>query len=752
MVRLQAILNGILVLLFSVMGGPAEAQGVMKLSSLMQKQEHHEVIRLLQPQVDRKEKLPSFSLFCLASSYGEVRDYRAEFATVDLLEKQVAQGEDHFFGGYLAPYPMLLRSQAYLDLGEPDQAVRAAAAAWAILDSPPGRASSFHAMDTILVQGSLGLAHALLGHIHEADGCLAAVEAVPATGVLGPHKYTAIAKIQMALKRYPKALEALRNPDIKVNALVRMFYNQTFQDLPKSYIYTKCLFETGSLKEARAGFDELLRNPRIEDLGGIHWAVLLDRARIAQAEGEASRAEGWLKEAAEIVERQRASIGTEAGRIGFVGDKQAVYQDLIQLLVASNRPAEAFEWAERAKGRALVDLLASQKRLAGHGQGSEAALAGLGEAEERLTVVPDQPGATGTRGIFVKARADLAVRDPELASLVMVSPVRASAIQARLRPEETLLEYVQAGKAWYAFVVTREDLRAVALDGAGLEERVAKARAAFANPSAAWEDGSAALFRQIYAPVAGLVRGRALTIVPQGPLHYVPFAALAGSGRFLVEDHDLRVLPSASVLTLLKPGKAVSNSLILGNPALGDASLDLAFAQEEAKAVSRILPESTLLLREAATAEAVKASAPHFDLLHFAAHGLFDPDHPLDSAIFLSGKDGSDGRLSVADLYSLSLDADLVTLSACESALSSISKGDDVVGFTRGLLFAGSRSILSSLWKVDDEATRDLMVRFYTGLSGLGKAEALRQAQLSVRAGRPHPYYWAGWLLTGNDR
>jgi len=125
MVRLQAILNGILVLLFSVMGGPAEAQGVMKLSSLMQKQEHHEVIRLLQPQVDRKEKLPSFSLFCLASSYGEVRDYRAEFATVDLLEKQVAQGEDHFFGGYLAPYPMLLRSQAYLDLGEPDQAVRA---------------------------------------------------------------------------------------------------------------------------------------------------------------------------------------------------------------------------------------------------------------------------------------------------------------------------------------------------------------------------------------------------------------------------------------------------------------------------------------------------------------------------------------------------------------------------------------------------------------------------------------------------
>jgi CHAT domain-containing protein len=331
----------------------------------------------------------------------------------------------------------------------------------------------------------------------------------------------------------------------------------------------------------------------------------------------------------------------------------------------------------------------------------------------------------------------------------MVSPVRASDLQARLLPGETLLEYVQAGKAWYAFVVTREDLRVVALDGAGLEERVARARAAFASPGSAWEEPSEALSRQIYAPVAGLVRGRALTIVPQGPLHYVPFAALASSGRLLVEDHDLRVLPSASVLTLLKPGKAVSRSLILGNPALGDASLDLAFAQEEAKAVSRILPDSTLLLREAATAEAVKASGSRFDLLHFAAHGLFDPDHPLDSAIFLSGKDG---RLRVADLYSLSLDTDLVTLSACESALSTISKGDDMVGFTRGLLFAGSRSILSSLWKVDDEATRDLMVRFYTGLSGQGKAAALCQAQLSVRAARPHPFYWAGWILTGNAR
>jgi CHAT domain-containing protein len=96
------------------------------------------------------------------------------------------------------------------------------------------------------------------------------------------------------------------------------------------------------------------------------------------------------------------------------------------------------------------------------------------------------------------------------------------------------------------------------------------------------------------------------------------------------------------------------------------------------------------------------------------------------------------------------LNADLVTLSACETALGKVATGDDVVGFTRGFLYAGARSLISSLWQVDDQATRDLMVAFYSNLQSMTKDEALRQAQLKVKKQYQHPYYWAAFVLTGS--
>ncbi|MBN2567833.1 MAG: CHAT domain-containing protein, partial [Deltaproteobacteria bacterium] len=123
---------------------------------------------------------------------------------------------------------------------------------------------------------------------------------------------------------------------------------------------------------------------------------------------------------------------------------------------------------------------------------------------------------------------------------------------------------------------------------------------------------------------------------------------------------------------------------------------------------------------------------------------------PLDSALLLAADSNNDGLLRAADLYNLSLNADLVTLSACETALGRVSTGDDVVGFTRGFLYAGARSLISSLWQVDDRATRDLMVHFYINLSKMSKDEALRQAQLETKEQYPHPYYWAAFLLTGS--
>jgi CHAT domain-containing protein len=189
--------------------------------------------------------------------------------------------------------------------------------------------------------------------------------------------------------------------------------------------------------------------------------------------------------------------------------------------------------------------------------------------------------------------------------------------------------------------------------------------------------------------------------------------------------------------------------LVLGNPDLGNPQYDLDHAQEEALAIARIVPGATVLLRREARAAAIVRDGANYDAIHVAAHGVFDPGSPLDSALILAGDGGSDGWLRAKDLYRLRLNADLITLSACETALGKVTGGDDVVGFTRGFLYAGARAIVSSLWKVDDLATRDLMVDYYRGLQKSDKSEALRQAQLGVMRQHAHPFYWAAFQLTG---
>jgi CHAT domain-containing protein len=157
-------------------------------------------------------------------------------------------------------------------------------------------------------------------------------------------------------------------------------------------------------------------------------------------------------------------------------------------------------------------------------------------------------------------------------------------------------------------------------------------------------------------------------------------------------------------------------------------------------------------LRKEATEEALRTHSSGYNYIHFATHGQFSPDAPLQSALLLSPDSHSNGMLTVDKLYSMQLGANLVTLSACETGLSKVANGDDLVGLTRGFLYAGASSIVASLWKVDDLATSYLMIRFYKGMQKTDKRDALRKAQLETRRKYPHPYYWASFQLTGSDK
>lgn len=757
-VSVGKILASIL-LLFLFSGCSLVLMEDLRISSFMQKKQHYEVIKELQPRIDSHKTVTSFQLYLLAGAYYEIRDYEKMRTTVDLMDKQLGINGRAYFFGDLRPCPAILRGYAFLDQGEYAKALKEAEKARAIVNQPTDKKNSFYASQMIDIAGIAGVSCAIQGEDSKMDYYLNLLRNTATQDtILGPEKYTAIARIYMAKKNYKAALEAIKNPAANTFGLAGAFYDHTFEEIPKFFILSKCLYETGMIKEAKDGYDQLLHHPQIRQIGGIYWPVLLDQAKIAASEGQIVPAVQLLKQAVEVIEQQRASIHTETGRIGYLGDKQEVYQDLVSLLVASGKIEEAFQYAERAKGRALVDLLASQKGI--HVDFTKNALAGntlelLSESEKSMNVITDPThnrASKETRSVTLRLRDELVSQAPEFASLVTVTGLSVREIQGLLSNDEALLEYYAAGDGWYAFVVTKGEIAVRKLRFKDIEKDIRNLRKALTHSdSQSWSALSRSLYDKIFAPVSGLITAKKILIVPHGVLHYMPFNALASDKDCLVDHFTIRILPSAAVLSYLaqKEKQPGLKTLIMGNPDLGDCRYDLAFAEDEARAIADIMPGSTVLVKGSATTSFLIKNGSQYNRIHIAAHGLFDPDDPLHSALLLAKDSENDSYLTAGDLYGLSLNADLITLSACETALGKVLKGDDVIGFTRGFLYAGARSIVSSLWMVDDRATRDLMIDFYKNLTDMDKDEALRQAQLDIKKRYPHPHYWAAFQLTG---
>jgi CHAT domain-containing protein len=732
----------------------------IRLSSYAQKQQIHEIIAMLQPKLDKGDTLNPLQIYLLAASYTSTRDYRKALMTIDIMQKQIDRGERTYLGSDFTVYPQILRGGIYLGQGDFLKSIAEGDLAYRLLHENGREKQNFYTSQLIEIYDFLGVAHALAGHQTEAQKIAGALQKVSITVMNGPPKYSALARIYMALKEYDKALTAIRNPSARVTGFITAFYDQTFQEIPKLYILSKSLYETSNLPEARQGYDQLLRHPQIGQIGGIYWIVLCDRAKIALSEGQKSMAEDLLKKAVQVIEQQRSSINTEAGRIGFVGDKQDAYAQLIDLLLSDKRYPEAFAYVERSKARALVDLLSSQKNIPVRGENVQRLkmnLNQMAEAESELAAVSsaaNRESQNKTRSVLLTLKKELGEKAPETAALVTVQAPSTTDIQKLIGSDETLLEYYSTGRNWYVFMLSPSSVAVYKLTTDDLAKDVHDFRKMITlNASESYKARAEALYRQLFAFVEPSIKTRKLIIVPHGALHYLPFCALAQGGNYLIDRYSIRTLPSASVLSFLKARTGqprTGRSLILGNPKLDDPKYDLQFAQAEALAVGAILPNSKVLLRSEATKTNFMAESSQFSIIHLAVHGTFDPDKPLDSSLLLSGDKVSDGLLTSADLYRLSLHADLVVLSACETALGKVASGDDVIGFTRGFLYAGAGSLISSLWQVDDQATHDLMVDFYSNRKTMPKDESLRQAQIKVKQKYPHPFYWAAFLLTGN--
>lgn len=263
----------------------------------------------------------------------------------------------------------------------------------------------------------------------------------------------------------------------------------------------------------------------------------------------------------------------------------------------------------------------------------------------------------------------------------------------------------------------------------------------------------AVLYQSVIAPIANQIEDYTdLVIVPHDVLNYIPFEALPDvEGTPLVERYNISYSPSATIYTLMVNNNISSSDE--GQPAIFQHGADLFFAEEEAVIVAGIL-QTEPWLGDDATETLFRQNALVADVIHVAAHGVFDPHNSLESYLQFASDDQNDGRLHVSEIYGLSFDTfkPLVVLSACETAVNTVNPGDEIQGMTRAFLLSGARGVVASLWAVDDVTSSELMSLFYSNrATGMRDSEALAAAKRELSEIYPEPYFWAGFVFVGID-
>jgi CHAT domain-containing protein/Flp pilus assembly protein TadD len=408
-----------------------------------------------------------------------------------------------------------------------------------------------------------------------------------------------------------------------------------------------------------------------------------------------------------------------------------------------------------------------------------------------------------------KADADLADwlrelrrRNPHYAALKYPEPITLSETQRMLDDTTVLLSYSLAEPESFLFAVSRNDFQVKRLPSEKtIDANVQKLLAAITdknNPAPAdYRRHAASLSQQLLQPLSRMLAGkRKLIVVADGALHRLPFEVLFQPGvpqrgdlrqwPFLVRQFAISYAPSASVLAQLQIEShptAPKSFIAFGDPKYEPAAdgaiaptlratsasgrlnfQPLPYSHTEIEGIAQLFAKDDreLFFREAATEENVKVPErlSSYRMVHFSTHGYVNEARPRFSGLVLSLRpapsreqthpQSEDGLLAAYEIFNLKIKADLVVLSACETGLGKEVKGEGLMSLTRAFMYAGTPSVVVSLWNVNDQSAADLMIRFYRHLqAGKTKSEALRQAQLETIRENGFPFFWAPFVLVG---
>jgi CHAT domain-containing protein len=537
--------------------------------------------------------------------------------------------------------------------------------------------------------------------------------------------------------------------------------------------------QTGDIATAKTECSRALERLSSLEAPLLRFQTEFLSGQVQEASHEPMPASEAYQRARDALETLRSSLHGEELKIAFVKNRLAVYERLVDIRMndpAKNGAAEeTFGYMEMAKSRSLAELLLHR------GQAIPDVTAGKGTLASRIREMREelnwyyrrleleqlQSDGTGRERIE-KLRQQALAHENELLRALREIPLSQQLprnfeaapldrIRAALPSDAVLAEYFSVKRQFVAAILTRQSLEIVPLGPLPratnlirmLDFQISKFRLGddylreFEKPLfEAAQSHLANLYRELVAPLHTLLHCRHLVIVPHGILHYVPFHALFDGERYLIDSYTLSYAPSATVFALCQEKAAFTwgQPLVMGVP-----DTRAPFIREEVVAVSQALPGAELFLGKGASEETLRKRGSQCRTIHLATHGTFRQDNPMFSGIRLGN-----AYLSLYDLYQLKVECDLFTLSGCATGANVVASGDELLGLTRGLLHAGARSVLLTLWNVNDRSTADFMTAFYRHWQeGGSKPKALRAAMLKLRERYPHPYYWAPFTLTG---
>jgi len=429
-------------------------------------------------------------------------------------------------------------------------------------------------------------------------------------------------------------------------------------------------------------------------------------ARGELARGDKAAASAAVGKALASVDGVRSKFRSEEFKMGLFSDLQSVFERGVSVYSDVGDTRGAFEVSERSRSRALLDAVRGRAR------------------------VSDQAVAT----------ADLPT------------------LQRALKPDERVVEFHSLPDRLQVWVVGPSEIKSfsVAETREELNELVDGFRNQVLRGRRTTVPNADKLGAALLGPL-GLQPGQRLIFVPHGPLHYLPFQALRLNGQYVIETHPVSVAPAMiKAKQLAQNSPRIDASLTaFGNPRIDDQH-ELPGAAAEVKEIASVFPRNNVYMGAAATKTQFREVAGRAPLIHVAAHAEADQIDPLYSRILLANEGGKQNFLEAHEIIDLPLQRSaLVTLSACESGLGRVATGDEVLGFTRSFLSAGTSSLISSLWSVSDDATEVLMTTLYAELAkGRDIQRAMQAGQLAVlkKPAMSHPFFWAPFNLIGNWR